>query len=252
MLKKRVMPWVVPVCLLFAWQLASSAGILPPNVLPSPVAVVKAAWGLTQSGQLFDYIGASTKRALIGFLVGGGIGFGLGLFTGLSTKAESLLDSTVQMIRNVPHLALIPIVILWFGIGEEAKLFLVALGTFFPIYLNTFHGIRSVDRALIEMGEVYGLKGTALFWHMILPGALPSILVGVRYALGVTWVTLIVAETIASNSGIGYMAMNAREFMQLDVVVLSIVLYALLGKLSDWLAKIAEQRLLKWHPSYQK
>lgn len=163
MLKKRVMPWVVPVCLLFAWQLASSAGILPPNVLPSPVAVVKAAWGLTQSGQLFDYIGASTKRALIGFLVGGGIGFGLGLFTGLSTKAESLLDSTVQMIRNVPHLALIPIVILWFGIGEEAKLFLVALGTFFPIYLNTFHGIRSVDRALIEMGEVYGLKGTALF-----------------------------------------------------------------------------------------
>lgn len=186
MLKKRVMPWVVPVFLLFAWQLASSAGILPSNVLPSPVAVVKAAWSLTQSGQLFDYIAASAKRALVGFLVGGGIGFGLGLFTGLSKKAEGLLDSTVQMVRNVPHLALIPIVILWFGIGEEAKLFLVALGTFFPIYLNTFHGIRSVDRALIEMGGVYGLKGPALFWHMILPGALPSILVGVRYALGVT------------------------------------------------------------------
>jgi sulfonate transport system permease protein len=156
------------------------------------------------------------------------------------------------MIRNIPHLALIPIVILWFGIGEEAKLFLVALGTFFPIYLNTYHGIRSVDESLIEMAHVYELKGSSLFWHIIFPSALPSILVGVRFALGITWVTLIVAETIAADSGIGYLAMNAREFMQLDVVVLSIILYALLGKLSDVTAKVAEKRFLKWHPSHQK
>ncbi|GER67737.1 sulfonate ABC transporter [Weizmannia acidilactici] len=252
MAKNRFVPWIVPVILLAAWQLSSQFGLLSSKVLPNPVAVVESAVELARSGQLFDYIGASSKRALVGFLIGGGIGFALGLSNGLFKTAESLLDSTLQMIRNIPHLALIPIVILWFGIEEEAKLFLVALGTFFPIYLNTFHGIRSVDKALIEMGDVYGLKGTALFWHIILPGSLPSILVGVRYALGVTWVTLIVAETIASNSGIGYMAMNAREFMQLDVVVLSIILYALLGKLSDLLAKIAEKRLLKWHPSYQK
>ncbi len=155
------------------------------------------------------------------------------------------------MLRNIPHLAMIPLVILWFGIGEEAKLFLVAIGVFFPIYLNTFHGIRTVDRGLIEMGKVYGLRPAELFWQVALPGALPSILVGLRYALGIMWLTLIVAETIASDSGIGYMAMNAREFMRTDVVVFSILMYALLGKVADSIAKFLEAKLLQWHPSYQ-
>lgn len=250
--KKQIVPWIVPLLLLVSWQLSSQFGILSSRVLPNPVNVFKAAIDLAKSGQLFDYIGTSSKRAGLGFLIGGGIGFALGLLNGLSKISESLLDSSLQMIRNIPHLALIPIVILWFGIEEEAKLFLVALGTFFPVYLNTFHGIRSIDKSLIEMGDVYGLKGLSLFWNVILPGALPSILVGVRYAIGITWVTLIVAETISANSGIGYMAMNAREFMRLDIVVLSIILYALLGKLSDLIAKIAEKKFLKWHPSYQK
>jgi len=136
------------------------------------------------------------------------------------------------MIRNVPHLALIPLVILWFGIDETAKIFLVALGTLFPIYLNTYHGIRNVDPALVEMARSYGLSGFSLFRQVILPGALPSILVGVRFALGFMWLTLIVAETISASSGIGYLAMNAREFLQTDVVVLAIVMYAILGKLA--------------------
>lgn len=250
--KKQIVPWIVPLLLLIFWQLSSQFGILSSRVLPNPVDVIKSALELAQSGQLFEYIGVSSERAVIGFLIGGGIGFALGLLNGLSRISESLLDSTLQMVRNIPHLALIPIVILWFGIGEEAKLFLVSLGAFFPIYLNTFHGIRSIDKSLIEMGDVYGLKGLSLFWNIIFPGALPSILVGVRYAIGITWVTLIVAETISADSGIGYMAMNAREFMNMDVVVLSIFLYALLGKLSDLIAKIAEKRFLKWHPSYQK
>jgi sulfonate transport system permease protein len=249
---KQVVPWILPVMLFAIWQTLSSAGVLSSRVLPNPIDIGKAAVKLAKSGELFTDISISTKRAFIGFLIGGGIGFALGLINGLFRIAESILDTSVQMVRNIPHLALIPIVILWFGIEEEAKLFLVVLGTFFPIYLNTFHGIRSVDRSLIEMGHVYGLKGFQLFWQIILPGALPSILVGVRYALGVTWVTLIVAETIAANSGIGYMAMNAREFMQLDVVVLSIILYALLGKLSDFAAKLAERKFLQWHPTYQK
>lgn len=159
------------------------------------------------------------------------------------------MDTTIQMLRNIPHLALIPLAILWFGVGEEAKLFLVALGVFFPLYLNTFHGIRSVDPALIEMGKTYGLRGWSLLWKVILPGALPSILVGLRYSLGIMWLTLIVAETIASDSGIGFMAMDAREFMQMDVVVLSILLYALLGKLADVLAKTLENRCLRWRVS---
>jgi sulfonate transport system permease protein len=235
-----------------AWQVLSALGYISSRILPNPLDIFKAGVELGQSGQLWHDIVISSKRAFWGFIIGGGIGFILGLWNGLSRMAETILDTTIQMIRNIPHLALIPIVILWFGIEEEAKLFLVALGTFFPIYLNTFHGIRSVDASLIEMGKVYGLKGFSLFLHVIFPGALSSILVGVRYALGITWVTLIVAETIAANSGIGYMAMNAREFMQLDVVVLSIMLYAILGKLSDVAAKLAERRFLKWNSNYQK
>jgi sulfonate transport system permease protein len=155
------------------------------------------------------------------------------------------------MVRNIPHLALIPLVILWFGIGDPARLFLVALGVFFPMYINTFHGIRSVDAGLIEMGKVYGLSARSLLWKIILPGALPSILVGLRYSLGIMWLTLIVAETIAADSGIGYMAMNAREFLQTDVVVVSIIMYALLGKLADAIARKLEEKWLAWHPNYQ-
>jgi sulfonate transport system permease protein len=203
------------------------------------------------SGEIFRHIGVSTWRAFLGFVVGGGIGLVLGLLNGIFPIAEKFLDTSVQMLRNIPHLALIPLVILWFGIGEEAKLFLVALGVMFPIYLNTFHGIRTVDPGLIEMGKVYGLSTPALFWQIILPGALPSILVGLRYALGIMWLTLIVAETIASDAGIGYMAMNAREFMQTDVVVLSILIYALLGKLADSAARVLEEKWLSWNPNYR-
>ena len=156
------------------------------------------------------------------------------------------------MIRNIPNLALIPLVILWFGIDESAKLFLTALGVFFPIYINTFHGVRTVDPQLVEMARSYGMSSWDLFRRVILPSALPSIFVGVRYALGIMWLTLIVAETIAANSGIGYMAMHAREFMLVDVVVLAIVIYALLGKLADSSVRFLERLCLAWHPAFHK
>jgi len=243
--------WLVPVLLVVIWQFLSQIGWLSDRILPAPITVLQAGITLFKSGELIDYIAVSTQRALIGFVIGGSIGFILGLLNGMSSTAEVLLDSSVQMLRNIPHLALIPLVILWFGINEEAKIFLVTLGVLFPIYINTFHGVKSVDKQLIEAAKVYGLSGFSLFWHVILPGSLSSILVGVRFSLGVMWVTLIVSETISANSGIGYMAMNAREFMRMDIVVLSILLYALLGKLSDWIAKLIEKQFLKWHPSYQ-
>ncbi|HKX95126.1 MAG TPA: ABC transporter permease subunit, partial [Methylibium sp.] len=193
----------------------------------------------------------STARAFTGLAIGGGVGLLLGLVNGSFRSAETALDSTLQMVRNIPPLALIPLVILWFGIDETAKLFLVAVGVFFPIYLNTFHGIRAVDPALIEMARSYGLSGWGLYRHVILPGALPNILVGLRFALGLMWVLLIVAETISAQAGIGYMTMNAREFLQTDVVLVGILLYALLGKLADVLARALERWGLRWHPGYQ-
>ncbi len=246
------LPWLLPLGLLAIWQAASSSGWLSTRILPSPQAVLEAGVVLVRSGELWQHLAISSWRALVGLAIGGGIGLVLGLVTGLSHWGERLLDSSLQMLRNVPHLALIPLVILWFGIDESAKIFLVALGTFFPIYLNTYHGIRSVDPALLEMARSYGLSGPALFLQVVLPGALPTILVGVRFALGLMWLTLIVAETISSTAGIGYLAMNAREFLQTDIVVLAIVLYALLGKLADLAARGLEHWWLPWHPAHQR
>jgi sulfonate transport system permease protein len=244
--------WLLPAAIIPGWEAAARAGLIPANVLPAPSAVAEAFWRLTLSGELIRNIGVSTLRALSGFAIGGAIGFALGLANGLSALSRGLTDTTLQMIRNIPHLALIPLVILWFGIDEEAKLFLVALGVFFPIYVNTLLGIQSVDPQLVEMGRVYGLDRRALFFRVILPGALPSIFVGLRYALGIMWLTLIVAETISASSGLGYMAMQAREFLLIDVVVLSILIYALLGKLADSLARLLERLSLGWHPAFQK
>lgn len=246
-----LLPWLLPLTLIVGWQSAAQLGWLSTRVLPAPLDVLKAGIELGASGELWHHFVASAKRAVTGLLIGGSLGFILGLLTGLSHIAEKLLDSTMQMVRNVPLLALIPLVILWFGIGEEGKVFLVALAVFFPIYLNTFHGLRSVDKDLIEMGKVYGLGRVALFREVILPGALPSILVGLRLSLGFMWLFLVVAETISSSEGIGYMTMNAREFLQTDVVVLGIAFYALLGKASDVSATLLERRWLRWHKGYK-
>lgn len=246
---QQVIPWLVPATLIIIWQLLSQVGLISTRILPAPTQIVEAAVRLALSGELLRNVGVSLYRALVGFLIGSSIGLSLGVLNGLSRSAERLLDSSLQMIRNIPHLALIPLVILWFGIGDPARIFLVTLGVFFPIYINTFAGIRSIDPNLLEMGRVYGLSRKQLFWQIVLPGALPNMLVGLRYALGLMWLTLIVAETIAANSGIGYMAMNAREFMQTDVVAMSILLYALLGKLADSIVRILEQWWLPWHPS---
>jgi sulfonate transport system permease protein len=248
---RALLPWAVPLALLLVWQISAQAGWLSSRVLPEPLAVARAFWSLAVSGELLTHVQKSLERAIYSFAIGGGLGLLLGLATGTFKTAETLLDTTLQMVRNIPALALIPLVILWFGIEETSKLFLVSVGVFFPVYLNTFHGIRSVDRGLIEMARSYGLKGWALYRHVILPGALPSILVGVRFSLGLVWVLLIVAETISAQSGIGYMTMNAREFLQTDVVLLGILLYALLGKLADVVSRLLERYWLRWHPGYR-
>ena len=248
---QRLLPWFVPLLLVSAWQLSSVQGWISVRVLPAPLSVVDSAWGLAASGELWKHVQISAGRALLGLAVGGGLGLVLGLLTGSIRWVEILLDSTLQMVRNIPALALIPLVILWFGIDETAKLFLISVAVFFPIYINTFHGIRNVDVGLIEMGRTYGLSQWGLYRHIILPGALSSILVGLRFSLGLMWVILIVAETISAQAGIGYLTMNAREFLQTDVVLVGILLYAILGKLADVFAKALERYWLRWHPGYQ-
>jgi len=250
-LARRLLPWALPLALAALWEISARAGWLSTRVLPEPLAVLRALGGLVRSGELWQHVSVSTWRAFTGLALGGGLGLLLGLLTGSFRGAETLLDTSLQMLRNIPALALVPLVILWFGIEESAKLFLVAVGVFFPMYLNTFHGIRSVDRGLIEMARSYGLGGWRLYSQVILPGALPSILVGLRFSLGLMWVLLIVAETVSAQAGIGYMTMNAREFLQTDVVVVGILLYAVLGKAADVAAKGLERWWLRWHPGYQ-
>ncbi len=251
-LKILLVPWLVPALLLLFWQGLSILGLLPTRILPAPTAIAQAAFLLAKSGELWTHLSVSAARAGTGFVIGATLGLSFGVLTGLLRRAELLLDSSFQMLRNIPPLAMIPLVILWFGIGEEARVFLVAIGVFFPVYLNTFNGIRSIDPGLLEMGKVYGLSTWQIIADIVLPGATPSILVGVRFSLGVAWIILIVGEQIAANSGIGYLAMNAREFMQTDIIVFSILLYALLGKCSDSLARFLELKLLPWHPNFQR
>jgi sulfonate transport system permease protein len=250
-LRRVLLPWLVPLSLLLLWQLLAQVGLIPTRILPAPSAILLAGYSLAATGGLWHHLVSSAGRAGTGFLIGASLGLGFGVLNGILPRAEVLLDSSFQMLRTIPPLAMIPLVILWFGIGEQARIFLVCVGVFFPVYLNTFHGIRSIDPGLIEMGRIYGLRRREIISHIILPGAMPSILVGIRFSLGIAWILLIVGEQIAADSGIGYMALNAREFMQTDVIVLSILLYALLGKFSDALARYLEARLLPWHPNHR-
>jgi sulfonate transport system permease protein len=247
-----VLPWLAPLTLLCVWEASSRLGLVSSTSLPAPSQVLAAAVRSASHGGLWGHLGASALRALAGLLIGGTLGLVLGLASGLSRTLQLVLDGPLQMLRAIPALALVPLVILWFGLGEGAKLFIVAITVLFPVYLNTFHGVRSVDPQLLEMARVYKIRGLTFYREIILPGALPSILVGLRYALGLSWLVLIVAETLGAQRGLGYVAMTAREFMQMDMLVLTIVLWAALGKLADVFARRLERWLLPWQPASQR
>jgi sulfonate transport system permease protein len=246
----RTISWLVPILLLLGWEVASRAGLIAANVLPAPSSVGTTAWRLTQTGDLPHHLAESVKRAAVGLAIGASAGLVLGVLTGFSKLAEAIIDRNIQIIRAIPFLAILPLVMVWFGVGESGRYFLVALGTLFPIYLNTVLGIRQVDPKLLEMGRVVGLNRFELIRAAVLPGALPSILLGLRLALTNAWLALVIAETVGAPAGIGFMATNAREFLQTDVIVLVIVLYALIGLSTDLIARGLERRFLAWHPNY--
>jgi sulfonate transport system permease protein len=245
-----LLSWLAPVLLVIVWEALAQAGWLSPQVLPAPSKVIRTAFKLATTGTLLNDLGVSLLRAAAGFALGAAVGAALGILVGFSRIAEAAIDRSVQMIRAIPFLASLPLVIVWLGVGEAEKIFLVALGVTFPIYINTVLGIRQVDPKLLELGRVQGLSSIQLISRIILPGALPSILTGVRYALATAWLALVVAETIGAQSGIGFLAMDAREFLRTDVIILTIVIYALIGIAADAIARLLERRLLAWHPNY--
>jgi len=239
-----------PLTLLLAWQLASSSGLVSPRVLAAPSTVLVTAWQLLATGELQNHLLVSLERVARGLSIGVTIALLLAIPAGLFRLCEDLLDPPLQMLRTLPVLALVPLFILWFGIGETPKVALVALGTLFPVYLNTYAGIRSIDNKLIEAASTLGLGRLGLIFHVVLPGALPQALVGLRYSLGVAWLILVVSEQINATAGIGYMMTNAREFMRTDIIVVGLVVYSLLGLATDGLVRAVERKALNWRVAF--
>ena len=239
-----------PLLLLLAWQLASASGWLAPEVLAGPGRVLGAAGQLWASGELPAAILVSLRRALLGLLLGGSIGTALAVVSGLLRLGEDLVDSSMQMLRTIPNVALIPLLIIWLGIGEAPKIALIALATAFPLYLNVYAGIRGADQALVEAGRTLGLSPLGLIRHVVLPSALPNALVGLRHALGTSWLALVFCEQINATAGIGYLMNTAREMFQTDVIVVCLVVYALLGLGVDLVVRSLERVLLAWRPAF--
>jgi sulfonate transport system permease protein len=237
----------LPLALLAIWQVASAAGWLDPRVLESPAAIGEALVDLTRSGVLGDSLVASLKRALAGFAIGGGIGLLLGLVAGLSRVGERAYDALLQMLRMIPFLALIPLFVIWFGVDEGPKILLIAIACIFPVYLNTFSGIRNVDLKLIEAARVFGMGRAAIAWRIVVPLAMPGILVGVRYAMGTALLALVAAEQVNATSGIGYLALNPRAALRTDIILGVVFVYSVLGLVVDVLLRAFQRVVLPWH-----
>ena len=239
---------VSPLLLLTLWEVASRTGLIPEHVLAAPSAVLRTLIGMVVSGELPANLLVSFWRVAIGLGIGVTLGVALGIVAGLSRPGEVLVDPVLQIKRTIPVVALAPLFIVWFGIGETTKIALIAFATLFPVYLNLYNGIRSVDRRLVDAARSFGLRGLPLIVHVILPGALPSLLVGLRYALSVAIVMLVIAEQINASAGLGFLVNNARDFMRTDIIVVCLMVYALLGLAADTLLRIVEDRALAWRP----
>jgi sulfonate transport system permease protein len=242
--------FILPALLILAWHLASVSGAIKPYLLPPPSAVVTTLWELALNGTLAKHVQASVMRWVIGFILGGGLGLLLGSWVGLSRGAERGLDTSVQMLRTVPFLAMAPLLIIWLGLDEAPKITLVGLAAFFPLYINTFAGIRNVDRKLIEVGQVYRLSRIEMLTRVIIPAALPAVFTGVRYGLGVAWLALVVAELMGATRGLGFMLVEGREFVRIDIIVGGIILFSLVGKIVDTFVRILEGRFLRWRDTF--
>jgi sulfonate transport system permease protein len=237
-----------PLAIIVLWQLASMTGLLSPRILAAPSEIVAAASKLIASGELVTGLVVSFLRVLAGFSIALIAGILLALVSGLSRLGEAVIDPPIQMLKAMPFLGLLPLFILWFGIGEAPKIGLVAFGAVFPIYLTLHGGIRGIDKKLIEAGRTLELGTLGIVRHIVIPGALPSLLVGIRYGLSVAWLSLVVGEQINASSGIGFIITYARDFLQTDIIVVCLLVYAIMGLLTDGLVRMIEAYALRWRP----
>jgi sulfonate transport system permease protein len=241
--------WLSPIVLLLAWELGSRIGLIPERTLAAPSSVIATLFGMIQSGELPRNLLVSFGRAATGLAIGVTIGTGLALAAGLSRSGDAAIDPVMQIKRTIPVVALSPLFIVWFGIGETPKIALIAFATIFPIYLNLYQGIRGVDVRLLDAARSFGLSQAELIRHVILPGALPSFLVGLRYSLSIAVILLVIAEQINASSGLGYLINNARDFMRTDIIVVCLMVYAILGLGADMIVRAVETRSLAWRPN---
>jgi sulfonate transport system permease protein len=241
--------WVSPLVLLALWEAASRSGLIPARTLAAPSAVAGTLVSMIASGELPSNLLVSFWRVIVGLGIGVSVGIVLALIAGLSRRGEAAVDPVMQIKRTIPTLALTPLFIVWFGIGELPKVALIAFASTFPVYLNLYSGIRGVDLRLLEGARSFGLSQAQLIWHVILPDAMPSLLVGLRYSLSIAILVLVVAEQINASAGLGYLINNARDFLRTDIIVVCLMVYAVLGLLADWAVRWIERRALVWRPS---
>ncbi|MEV4266278.1 ABC transporter permease [Kribbella sp. NPDC049584] len=235
-----------PVLLLAIWSIGSATGWIDQRVLSAPWTVVTTAGELIADGRLQSNLWTSAQRALIGLALGIVLGVVLALISGLSRLGEAVLDGPIQIKRAIPSLALLPLLILWLGIGESMKVVTILLGVFIPIYIHTHNGLRTIDSRYVELAQTVGLSQWEFIRRVVLPGALPGFLLGLRFAVTGAWLSLVVVEQINSTSGIGYMMELARTYGQTDIIIVGLVVYGALGLLSDAVVRLIQRRALSW------
>lgn len=237
---------LLPIAFLLIWQVGSLLGLIPERILPAPTTILAAGWEVLSNGTFLDALAVSTQRVIIGFLIGAVIGIGLGVLTGVSKAFDNIVDPLLQAVRALPHLGLVPLFIIWFGIGELPKFLLIALGVLFPLYLNTTSGFRQTDPKLLESARVLGFSFVQRLRTVVLPAAAPALFVGLRQASAAAWLTLIVAEQVNAREGIGFMINNARDFYRTDIVIFGLIIYATLGLLTDALIRRWERHVFRY------
>jgi len=242
---------VVPALLLALWQAVVDLGVYERGQLAPPLDVVAAFRELAAADLLGPNVAISVQRVLWGFGLGAAVALVLGVLVGLSRTIEAFLAPTLQGIRAIPSLAWVPLLLLWMGFGEAPKITLVAIGAFFPVYGNLVAGIRQIDRKLVEVGRAYGLRRLSLVREVMLPASLPSLLTGLRMGLAQGWLFLVAAELLGASQGLGFLLVDGGNSSRVDIVLLSIVLLAFLGKTSDWLLQLVERRLLRWTDTFK-